>query len=99
MLSFVNELTACLHDSQTVVIGKSHPTLGQEPFAIAQNFNGKKAEDLAAHVIDMFGPDWKLGGAVELEALGLGSFPLNPSGKIQKSDLAIPFAEYLAAAA
>jgi len=61
--------------------------LGQEPIAILESFNGKSPEDLAKRVIEMFGPDWKLGGAIELSALGLKTFPLNATAKVQKSEL------------
>lgn len=69
------------------MVGRPHPTLGQEPFAILQSFNGKSEADLSAHVVAMYGPDWVLGGAIELKELGLETFPLNPTGKIQKLDL------------
>ena len=68
-------------------MGRPHPTLGQEPFAILQSFNGKSESDLSAHVIAMYGPDWVLGGAIQLKTLGLETFPTNATGKIQKLDL------------
>ncbi|KAG9594574.1 acetyl-CoA synthetase-like protein, partial [Aureobasidium melanogenum] len=71
----------------TAVVGRPHPTLGQEPFAILRSFNEKSKSDLSAHVIAMHGPDWVLGGAIELKTLGLETFPTNATGKIQKLDL------------
>jgi hypothetical protein len=76
------------NETQTVVVGKAHATLGQEPIAILESFNGKSAEDLAGRVLEMFGPDWQLGGVIEMKALGIQSFPLNATGKIQKLELA-----------
>jgi hypothetical protein len=81
--------------TQTVVVAKSHPTLGQEPIAILENFNGKSAEDLARRVVEVFGPDWALGGAIEMKALGLKSFPLNATGKIQKSEISPLVEKYM----
>ncbi|KAK6000887.1 hypothetical protein QM012_002970 [Aureobasidium pullulans] len=83
----IESCLAAFTGSQTAVVGRPHPTLGQEPFAILQSFNGKSEADLSAHVIATYGPDWVLGGAIELKALGLDTFPLNPTGKIQKLDL------------
>jgi hypothetical protein len=80
---------------QTVVVGKSHPTLGQEAIAILQSFNGKSEEDLAGRVVEIFGPDWALGGAIELKALGLKTFPLNATGKVQKSEITPLVDEYM----
>lgn len=74
-------------------MGRPHPTLGQEPFAILRSFNGKSESDLKAHVIATYGPDWVLGGAIELKTLGLESFPLNLTGKVQKLDLLAALAE------
>lgn len=79
-----------------MVIGNPHPTLGQEPFAIVESFEGKTVDEIMAHVVTMCGKDWQLGGAVELKALGLASFPINPTGKTQKTALVRPLAEYLA---
>jgi hypothetical protein len=84
-----------MKQSQTVVVGKSHPTLGQEPIVILESFNGKSAEDLVGRVIEMFGPDWQLGGVVEMRALGIESFPLNATGKIQKSEIIPLVDEYM----
>jgi 4-coumarate--CoA ligase len=84
-----------VNETQTVVVGKSHPTLGQEPVAILESFNGKSADDLAGRVIETFGTDWKLGGAIEMNALGLKSFPLNATGKIQKSEITPLVDEYM----
>jgi hypothetical protein len=84
-----------VNKTQTVVVGKSHPTLGQEPIAILESFNGKSAEDLAGRVIEMFGPDWQLGGVIEMKALGLESFPLNATGKIMKSEVLPLVDEYM----
>jgi hypothetical protein len=61
-----------------------------------KDFGGKTVEEIKAHVVDMCGHDWQLGGAVELKALGLASFPINPTGKTQKLALVRPLAEYLA---
>jgi len=47
-------------------------------------------------VITMCGPDWQLGGAVELKDLGYDSFPINSTGKIQKTELLRPVTEYVA---
>jgi hypothetical protein len=44
----------------------------------------------------MCGPDWQLGGAVELKGLGLESFPINSTGKIMKTKLLRPVTEYIA---
>ncbi|KAH0334540.1 acetyl-CoA synthetase-like protein, partial [Aureobasidium melanogenum] len=79
--------------SQTAVVGRPHPSLGQEPFAILRSFNGKSESDLKAHVIATYGPDWVLGGAIELKTLGLESFPLNLTGKVQKLDMLAALAE------
>lgn len=46
-------------------------------------------------MIEMFGPDWQLGGVIEMKALGLESFPLNATGKIQKSEITPLVDEYL----
>lgn len=61
-----------------------------------EDFKGKTVEQIKSHVIAMCGPDWQLGGAVELKDLGFDSFPINPSGKIQKTDLLRPVTEYVA---
>ncbi|KAG9568140.1 acetyl-CoA synthetase-like protein, partial [Aureobasidium melanogenum] len=83
----IESCLAAFTGSQTAVVGRPHPTLGQEPFAILQSFNGKSESDLSAHVIAMYGPDWVLGGAIQLKTLGLETFPTNATGKIQKLDL------------
>lgn len=79
-----------------MVLGKPHPILGQEPFAIVEDFNGKTIDEIHAHVIAVCGRDSQLGGAADLKSLGLASFPLNLSGKIQKTDLIRPVEEYIA---
>jgi hypothetical protein len=84
-----------MNKSQTVVVGKTHPTLGQEPIAILESFNGKSAEELVGRVFEMFGPDWQLGGVIEMRALGIESFPLNATGKIQKSEIVPLVEEYM----
>lgn len=77
-------------------MGKPHPTLGQEPFAIVEDFNGKSINEIRAHVIAVCGRDSQLGGAADLTSLGFASFPINLSGKIQKTDLIRPVEEYIA---
>jgi len=79
-----------------VIIGTPHATLGQEPFAIVEDLKGKSIEQIKAHVITMCGRDWQLGGAAELKDLGLKSFPINPTGKIMKTELLRPVTEYVA---
>jgi hypothetical protein len=79
-----------------VIIGTPHATLGQEPFGIVEDLKGKSIEQIKAHVITMCGPDWQLGGAVELKGLGLESFPINSTGKIMKTKLLRPVTEYIA---
>ncbi|KAG9868714.1 acetyl-CoA synthetase-like protein, partial [Aureobasidium melanogenum] len=66
----IESCLAAFTGSQTAVVGRPHPTLGQEPFAILQSFNGKSESDLSAHVIAMYGPDWVLG---DTEAGSFGS--------------------------
>ena len=46
-------------------------------------------------MIEICGPDWALGGAIEMRALGLTSFPLNATGKIQKSEITPLVEEYM----
>lgn len=81
---------------QTVVIGIPHLVLGQEPFAIVRNFNGRTTKDLEAHVEETFVSDSRLGGAVQLIDLGLESFPVNVAGKIHRLNLESSVAEHLA---
>lgn len=78
-----------------MVVGKPHSTLGQVPFAVAEDFNGRSVDEIRAHVIAVCGPDSQLGGAAELKSLGFASFPLNLTGKIQKTDLVRPVSEYI----
>lgn len=61
-----------------------------------EDLKGKTLEQVKAYVIAMCGPDWQLGGAVELKALGFDSFPINSTGKIQKTELLRPVTEYVA---
>lgn len=91
---FILRDDADMNETQTVVVGVPHPTLGQEAIAILASFNGRSAEDIAGRVIEMFGPDWQLGGVIEMKALGLQSFPLNATSKVQKSELAPLVDEY-----
>lgn len=69
------------------MIGVPHPILGQEPFAIVKTFGDKSEAETTQHILDLFGKDYALGGAVSLEQLGLDAFPLNATGKVIKSSL------------
>ena len=80
---------------QTSVIGVPSPTFGQEPFAVLQTFNGKSEAEVKQCVIDIFGKDYQLAGAVSLEQLGLAAFTLNATGKVMKIDLQKIVGEYL----
>jgi len=49
---------------------------------------GSKTEaQIQQHVLDLFGKDYALAGAVGLQQLGLEDFPLNPTGKVMKIEL------------
>jgi len=61
-----------------------------------EDLKGKSIQEIKSHVITMCGPDWQLGGAVELKDLGYDSFPINSTGKIQKTELLRPVTEYVA---
>ena len=69
------------------MIGVPHPTLGQEPFAIVKTFGDKSEAETKQRILDVFGKDYALGGAVSLEELGLNAFPLNATGKVIKTSL------------
>lgn len=74
-------------DLQAVVFGVEHPILGAEPWVVLGNFNGKTEADVKQHILDKFGRDYALGGAVSLADLNLTTMPLNSTGKIQKLEL------------
>ena len=81
--------------TQTSVLGIPHPTLAAEPFAVVQDLKDKTKDDVKKQIIDLFGPDYALGGVATLKDLGLDKFPLNATGKIMKRDLEAPIARYL----
>lgn len=61
-----------------------HSTLGHEPWAVVKNLEGKTTSQIEQQVVDLFGKDYALGGAVSLQQLGMTDFPLNATGKIMK---------------
>ena len=67
--------------TQSCVLGLTHETLGQEPFAIAKNLNGKTKEEITEHVLEMFGKDYALGGIATLSELEMVGFPVNATGR------------------
>ena len=71
----------------TCVVAVAHAELGQEPYAVVSDLNGKTVDQVSAHVLEMFGRDYALAGVAQLSALGLESFPLNASGKIVKYEV------------
>jgi len=73
--------------SQTCVIGIASEKLGQEPFAICSDFCGKTENEIKQHVLDLFGKDYALAGAMTLKQLNLDKFPLNATGKVMKIDM------------
>jgi hypothetical protein len=66
------------------VVGIAHPELGQEPYAVAESFNGKTEDQVKRQVIDVFGEASAMAGACTLDQLGLSQFPLNATGKVMK---------------
>lgn len=73
----------------------THPELGQEPYAVLSDFNGKTVDELKAHLIEQLGQAYVLGGAVDLKTLGISQMPLNPTGKVQKLELQGPLESWL----
>ncbi|KAK5681851.1 hypothetical protein LTS10_006384 [Elasticomyces elasticus] len=69
------------------VIAIPSPTLGQEPFAVLQSFNGRSEAEIKQCIIDVFGKDYQLAGAASLEQLGLDAFPLTATSKVVKFEL------------
>jgi hypothetical protein len=61
-----------------------------------EDFKGKTIDSIKEHVIATCGVDWQLGGVIGLKDLGLASFPINATGKTQKTALVSPLAQYLA---
>jgi len=95
-------LESCLDsylEGQTSVLAIPHETLGQEPFAVVRDLNGRTKADAYQQVLDLFGKDYALGGVATLEELGLTDFPLNATGKIMKLELVEPVTNYLKAQA
>lgn len=82
---------------QTAVLATTHEILGHEPFAILDAFNGKTEDELKNRVVEVFGKDYALAGAVELKDLGLNEMPLNESNKVNKIALWQPLSAYLKA--
>ena len=72
---------------QAVVFGVDHPVYGAEPWTVLGSFNDKTEADVKQHILDKFGKDYALGGAVSLTDLGYTAMPLNTTGKIVKLDL------------
>ncbi|KAK5719564.1 hypothetical protein LTR17_015350 [Elasticomyces elasticus] len=69
------------------VIAIPSSTLGQEPFAVLQSFNGRSEAEIKQCIIDVFGKDYQLAGAVSLKQLGLDAFPLTTTSKVIKFEL------------
>ncbi|KAK5092222.1 hypothetical protein LTR70_001970 [Exophiala xenobiotica] len=87
-------LESCL-DGQTSVLAVPHETLGQEPFAITRDLNGKTNGDVHRQVLDIFGRNYALVGVAMLGELGMADFPLNATGKIMKLEMVEPVMRYL----
>ncbi|KAK5701096.1 hypothetical protein LTR17_022893 [Elasticomyces elasticus] len=81
--SSVGKLTGVL----VSVIAIPSPTLGQEPFAVLQRYNGRCEAEIKQCIIDVFGKDYQLAGAASLEQLGLDAFPLTATSKVVKFEL------------
>ena len=74
-------------ETDACVLPVPHPELGQEPFAVVRERNGKTDEGIKHRVVETFGSDYALAGVASLDELGLTDFPLNATAKIQKFDL------------
>lgn len=72
---------------QVAVVGVPDPIYETVPFAVLTSFGGKSAHDIEHHIVEMFGEDHALGGAVELDQLGFGAMPLDQNGKVQRLHL------------
>ncbi|TKA59713.1 hypothetical protein B0A55_13136 [Friedmanniomyces simplex] len=81
--------------ASTAVVAIPSPSLGQEPFAVLQDFHGKSEAQVKQGVINLFGNDYRLLGAASLKQLGLNAFPLNATGKVMKVELQRVVEEYL----
>ncbi|KAK1089604.1 hypothetical protein LTR48_000364 [Friedmanniomyces endolithicus] len=83
----VHTLTTASHrpiDEQVAVVAVASPIIGQGPFAVVADFNGKDDRQIRKCVLDLFGKDYHLAGVASLQQLGLDAFPLNTTGKVQK---------------
>ena len=90
-------IESCLSQTAIIAVDSTIPGVGQEPFAIFAEYKDKSAEEIKQYVIDLFGKDYQLAGAASLQQLGLDTFPLNPTGKVQKIDLEAAYKRYQAA--
>ncbi|KAI5359126.1 putative AMP-dependent synthetase/ligase, ANL domain, AMP-binding enzyme domain superfamily [Septoria linicola] len=91
-------LENCIADftgSTTCVLGLPHELLGQVPFAVVEDLQGKTVEELKREVLDKFGKDYVLEGVATFQELGLKEWPLNATGKIMKLELVPRVTEYL----
>lgn len=80
--------------TQTSVIGVPHETLGQEPFAVVKDLNGRSKEQVIDFVFVTFGKDSPLRGIATLSDLGFSHWPLGSTGKILKRELILAVASY-----
>ncbi|KAK5675715.1 hypothetical protein LTR17_027763, partial [Elasticomyces elasticus] len=81
--SSIGKLTGVLAS----VIAMPSPTLGQEPFAVLQTYNGKSEAEIKQYIADVFGKDYQLAGVASLEQLGLDAFPMTATSKVIKFEL------------
>lgn len=65
-----------------------HPELGQEPFAIIEEYkDGIDKVELENVVVEKFGQEYALGGVCTLDELGFSTWPLNATAKVVKMEL------------
>lgn len=69
------------------MIGRSHPVLGQVPFAVLSSLNGKTQEEIKSYIMRTLGKDYALGGLATLEEVGLSEFTVNATHKIVRSEV------------
>lgn len=72
---------------QVSVVAVPSPTLGNQPFAVVNNLNGRLSDQINTEVKWLLGEDYGLAGVVTLEQIGLDAFPVNATHKIVKFEV------------
>jgi acyl-CoA synthetase (AMP-forming)/AMP-acid ligase II len=82
---------------QAIVVSIPHPTLGTEPFAVIDTYNGRTEDEVRDWILITLGNHYALGGLASLNEVGLKEFPVNQTHKILKSELQRLVIDYIRA--